>query len=663
AFYAHCLAAGHDFDWWPQLYGGVYLTGEGQAGTYHPLHLALYRCLPLGLAFNLEVWLNYPLMLLGTWLWLRRRLARAEIAMFGALVFTFSGFNLLHFVHVNAIAVVAHLPWLLWALDRAITGSPAERPWSLVIVSLLTASQILLGYPQYVWFSLLAESLYVASLAPAWPFVTRIGAAKLTGLLIGAIQWLPTVDALHQSIRTTVDAQFFTSGSLHPLNLVQLVAPYLFEKRVVGQNTHELGIYAGAVPCVLVAWLCFSRRPTGRNQPLYRFGCLLGLLALWLALGSYGYLSAVQSWLPVVGSFRFPCRAIVLFHLAVAVLAALALDQLCRRQRRGGEGWGNAAGVAWGCALAAMLTAALAPLLWSAHLASWPLIVAGPLLLGSAAWLLAQAARGVSWAPLALVVLTAVDQGLYGLSYTALASTQTLPRFAHDPAIQPAGPPGGRVALDPASAQRGGLRQGNQLLLAGWSRVGGYLGLPPQRLLDYQDIHAIRVAGARWVNSGPVGDTRAILFDQVDRPLDDARLVSRAIHSTTPAQDLKKIDVGQAALVARPLDLPPGPPGQVQTLKKSPGQLSLLAVAPTRQLLVVAESFHPGWQALIDGQPAAVRRVNGDFIGCEVPAGRHHVQLGFRPASLKKGTTFTCCGLGLMLCGFLATRRRQGRGA
>ncbi|NIL97354.1 MAG: hypothetical protein GTO53_07130, partial [Planctomycetales bacterium] len=21
AFYAHCLAAGHDFDWWPQLYG------------------------------------------------------------------------------------------------------------------------------------------------------------------------------------------------------------------------------------------------------------------------------------------------------------------------------------------------------------------------------------------------------------------------------------------------------------------------------------------------------------------------------------------------------------------------------------------------------------------------------------------------------------------
>ncbi|NIP87100.1 MAG: hypothetical protein GTO03_16670, partial [Planctomycetales bacterium] len=65
----------------------------------------------------------------------------------------------------------------------------------------------------------------------------------------------------------------------------------------------------------------------------------------------------------------------------------------------------------WGCAFAAILTAAVAPLVWSPHVASWPLIVAGPLLLAVAAWLLAQAAGGVSWAPLALVVLTAVDQG------------------------------------------------------------------------------------------------------------------------------------------------------------------------------------------------------------------------------------------------------------
>ena len=52
--------------------------------------------------------------------------------MFGALLFTFSSFNLLHFVHPNAVAVVAHIPWLLWAIDVVLTDSQRRKlPWAL----------------------------------------------------------------------------------------------------------------------------------------------------------------------------------------------------------------------------------------------------------------------------------------------------------------------------------------------------------------------------------------------------------------------------------------------------------------------------------------------------------------------------------------------------
>ena len=48
-----------------------------------------------------------------------------------------------------------------------------------------------------------------------------------------------------------------------------------------------------------------------------------------------------------------------------------------------------------------------------------------------------------------------------------------------------------------------------------------------------------------------------------------------------------------------------------------------MAVAtPTRQLLVVSESYHPGWQAAVDGVPQPVLRVNGDFLGCVVGPGK-----------------------------------------
>src|SRR4030095_422712 len=100
-FYAQSLAEGNNFTWFPNIFNGFYLHGEGQVGMYHPLHLILYSALPLALAFNLEVLLGYPFMLSGTFGLLSRWGIRRDAAMFGALCFTFSGFNLLHHIHPN----------------------------------------------------------------------------------------------------------------------------------------------------------------------------------------------------------------------------------------------------------------------------------------------------------------------------------------------------------------------------------------------------------------------------------------------------------------------------------------------------------------------------------------------------------------------------------
>ena len=76
----------------------------------------LYRFL-LYVALGWEYLCSYPLMLAGMYFLLRRRLGRQDAAMVGSLAFTFSSFNLLHFVHPNAVAAVAHIPWLLTMID------------------------------------------------------------------------------------------------------------------------------------------------------------------------------------------------------------------------------------------------------------------------------------------------------------------------------------------------------------------------------------------------------------------------------------------------------------------------------------------------------------------------------------------------------------------
>ncbi len=306
AFYARQIAQGEAFDWMPQLFSGFYLTGEGQAGTYHPVHLLLYSSLPLQSALDCEYLLNYPFMLAGMWLFLRRLTLSRSAAMLGGVIFTFSGFNLLHFVHPNAVAIVAHIPWLLWTIDIVLRDSRRVKVYSvLAAMALLTGSQLLLGYPQFVWFSLLTEfaySIYVlidmryvarAACHPGpycrkcigchvstWPDLVL---AKTVGLFLGGMQVLPTVDALMHSSRQGADAAFSSVGSLHPINMLQLVAPYLFVNRVVGGNTHEFGLYAGAVPLMLIVWLIMRRRELGDLR-------LLALAAGILARSPYCWL-------------------------------------------------------------------------------------------------------------------------------------------------------------------------------------------------------------------------------------------------------------------------------------------------------------------------------------------------------------------------------------
>ena len=117
-------------------------------------------------------------------------------------------------------------------------------------LALATGSQILLGCPQYVWFSLLAEIAYVVLLLRIRYYAPRSGCemvlnchecvgcshnplprvilAKGLGLLVGAVQLLPTLDALLQSMQPRSAGCLPAAGestavSLDPINLVQLV--------------------------------------------------------------------------------------------------------------------------------------------------------------------------------------------------------------------------------------------------------------------------------------------------------------------------------------------------------------------------------------------------------------------------------------------------------
>ena len=693
SFYKQCLTQGHAFTWMPSILCGYYVHAEGQVGMYHPLHFLMYRSLPLDWAFNAEFFLSYPLMLWGMFLFLRRWKLPRHAALFGGFSFAFSGFCLLHGVHVNAIEIAAHIPWLLLAIDivmRPATSNRTHLSAAALGVALLTASQLLLGYPQYVYLSCLVEALYALFLAylawkePAFPgfAVRRLGllaGAKALAVLLGAVQLLPTFDMLAYSRRVAPALEFRYFFSLHPGNLVQFIGPYFFQG-YVGMNQeakqpHEMGLYTGAIATVLLVWAVMRHVRPGRVHPhgiqpgqsgVYSRRALamgaLGLagLALVLALGKYGLLYRLVAHLPLVKSFRGSCRHIVLVHLGMAVLSAIALADLTKAVADRAPVpwrrlWPLALPVLAGCAVAAIIVGTrmglpgmFVPLSIGPFLTSNKEVLISPILMGFAACLVVLAARGWRAAPIAIVLFAAMDQTVYGMRYLYEEPPVDLDTFVSSIDTPP-----------PLNGNRVHALLNNHLLMKGVDNSHGYIAIGLERHLPYHygQENVLRLAGVRWAsNSWPVRGAR-IEWTEVPDPLPIARLVTRAIVSHNPADDIERVDLGTTALVSEPIDIPEGVPGQATIAAREPGRIRIRTQSASRQLLAVSESFHPGWNATVDGTEQRVIRVYGDFMGCVVEAGAHEVVLRFQPASLRIGKRLSCLGMLLAVAGFLLLRR------
>ena len=658
--YAQALAAGRSFLWDPGLRCGFYAHGEGQGGFMHPLHLLMYRALPFRAALDMETWLSYPVLWLGTYAFLRRLLGRVDAALFGSIAFAFSGSQLLHIHHLNGPAVFAQLPWLLLAIDTLLRDPrPRRAALAQCAAALIVGSQWLMGYPMWVWMSTLVAAGYTLFLMPEWVSVwrpTRLAFAMAAGFLIGGIQVVPTYDSLAHSYRAKPTAEFLATGSLDPANIVQFVAPYLFRSKAVAPRDYmtartEYALYPGAVVTVLIASLIARPPITPTLRRMALASAMLGTVALLLCFGAYTPMFAISSRLPVLKLFRMPARYNAIVQFSTAILASIAYMDLTDSSSK--DLRPRARDLILGLPLVASLTACAVP--WAlAKLRpggtllgnispSWK-VAAGPALIGLATWLVWRASRGSRPALAALAVMAAVDQGVYGLAEFWSRSPATLAALARDEPTPPT-PRGHRVE---------GLT--DLAIWDGTRLADGYMALEPSRRLDPEDPRARRLAGVGWIWEPPTGWVAS------PDPLPRVRLVAESTVQAGPEIDLEAIDLARSAIVESNIRLEASPRGDARILVDVAGRVEAETAAPSRQLAILSESYHEGWMARVDGQESAAIRVNGDFLGCVVPPGSHRVVWEFRPSSFRVGAAATALGLGATLVMLILGLRQAPRG-
>ena len=87
--------------------------------------------------------------------------------------------------------------------------------------------------------------------------------------------------------------------------------------------------------------------------------------------------------------------------------------------------------------------------------------------------------------------------------------------------------------------------------------------------------------------------------------------------------------------------------GSVSLQQYAPNDLKYTVESAKGGLVVFSEIYYPGWTVTIDGKLAELGRVNYVLRALKVPAGKHEVQMTFRPASIT--TTNTIAYVALLL--------------
>jgi hypothetical protein len=330
-FVAEGLRAGHLRYWNPYAFEGV---PSSVLPVGYPLD-CLHALWPDERFFSLLLLAHVPLAGVGAYALARRLGSSATGAAAAGCTFALGGFALSTvnlYVYVQALAWV---PLFLLALSRAADGGRREVAAAAVVGGVLLSTTAIEFAAQAVAAGVLlalpARGARLARMAAAIAL-----AAGLASFVLAPLAALVGDSARGAGFPTDV----VLAQSVHPVALLQLVVAGLFgdtarfADRFWGTNffprgfPYILSLYCGATGLALAGTGAFERRPAVRRL------LLLAGLALVVCLGRWGGLAGVVEELAPLRKVRFPVKAFLSVQLAVAILAAFAIDALRRGEAR-----------------------------------------------------------------------------------------------------------------------------------------------------------------------------------------------------------------------------------------------------------------------------------------------------------------------------------------
>ncbi len=666
----------HGFPLWdPYLWNGQPLVGQAQPGAAYPLNWLMFW-MPLDSSGHIRTtvlaWYFIAIHFMAAAFCYRlcRELGRSSTAsIVAAMIFSFAGYvGSTDWPQMLNGAV--WMPLIFLYLLRAGAG---KRPLvNGALAGTFLGMAWLSGHHQVVMFTSLA-------FVGVWIFFTMrkdqlnwtMARAAVVSLvftgLVGALQILPAYEYGHLAKRWV--------GAPDSISWSEPVPYYVHEQYslaparlfgIVFAGAHDgVDPFVGLVALALAALAIAACWKDWRVRLIAAVG--VGGLAYSLG-GESVFQGALYGLVPSLDKARTPGVATALFGFAVAVLAAFGLDRWreseptpwIRKISFGVAGFGLLTGVA--CLIVLLIN----KLSWQGDPRP-PLVIF--MALGFALLLSAAAAGNISKTSAgvlaALLLVFELYQGSTSNAAFAVRADQNRDRNMHNTT--------GNADIAGFLHGRKGIQRtevSNDLFLPNWGAYQdvpmgyGYLASVTANVLQFENHtpNAHKLWGVAYeLAPAPTPYAQQELFAGSSglkvywQP--DAFPRAWAVHTLTRIQNQNQLNWyvanrlellrSEAVMYDAPPALPPcaGPRDDVAIVEDQGSRVGVRARLTCASMIVVSDTFYPGWIAYVDGVSAPIYAVNGAMRGVIVPAGAHSVTMRYRPLSVFMGAALSLIGI------------------
>jgi hypothetical protein len=663
--------AGGTFPLWnPYQLCGIPTLATLQGGLLYPPH-ALYLLLPTHVALSalglLHLFLASSFMLIFC---LRARLGMAPALLAATLV----GIRGSQPGTLFNPAMQESSTWIGLGLIGVLELADGRLQRGSIVLALATSMSLLAGFPQQAAYSCYACAGLLAILLAfdadrrrhAVRAVLGLALGVGTGAMLAGVQLLPAFELAAEGARTrgTLSLEMMFPYGLHHYADLETAWRYVMRERFAEPRV----LLGFGVTGLLLSAIALAHR---RQRPLAIGAAVLTVSALLFALGPTTPFFDLYLLLPELGSFRRPLRIMSVADTGFAILAAVGLSLLLDVAARwqGKNARGGRPLLVPAVAIAVLAIAALELFLAPTRPYSLPTSTDHPYVAALSApqpfheALAAQPDRVWNIGVTNSSTMPWKAPSLFGIRSISDYEIMTLRRQTDFFSYLTFGRT--RPTKDMGKGEQAAAFYGRVRVIGrGIESEGVVSRVRLAELAAARFVLATRAslrepAVERFVETAPLRATG--LSGRYLKVLENPSALPRAylVRGIQPARaaevmlaDMSRADFDPYTASYVEGELPPETVSEpatgaerVEIVEESLHRVTLAVSTTAPRLVVLSDSFYPGWQARIDGQPAMIHATNVLFRGVVVPAGTHELRFDYRPSSLRWGMLCSLTGL------------------